>query len=120
MLSVAISVQRSQASSNQAAMNELPSHLCAALLPFQKEGVAFAIDHGGRVLIGDEMGLGKTLQAIATCCAFQKDWPVLIVVPKSVCLVWAEEISKWIPALGSVNIIRSGKDLSSRFKLWFR
>ena len=33
------------------------------LMPFQREGVKFALSQGGRVLFGDEMGLGKTLQA---------------------------------------------------------
>jgi SWI/SNF-related matrix-associated actin-dependent regulator 1 of chromatin subfamily A len=31
-------------------------------MPFQREGVKFALKHGGRALIGDEMGLGKTVQ----------------------------------------------------------
>ena len=39
--------------------------LAAALLPFQREGVAFAIGKDGRALIAHDMGLGKTLQAIA-------------------------------------------------------
>jgi hypothetical protein len=37
----------------------LPPLLRASLLPFQEQGVAFAIKHGGRVMIGDEMGLGS-------------------------------------------------------------
>ena len=39
--------------------------LHAALLPFQKEGVAFALRREGRALIAHDMGLGKTLQALA-------------------------------------------------------
>lgn len=34
-------------------------------MPFQREGVRFALARGGRALIGDEMGLGKTVQALA-------------------------------------------------------
>lgn len=30
-------------------------------MPFQREGVKFALARGGRCLIGDEMGLGKIL-----------------------------------------------------------
>ena len=37
--------------------------LAAALLPFQREGVAAGLRWRGRMLLGDEMGLGKTLQA---------------------------------------------------------
>eukprot|EP00930_Biecheleria_cincta_P024813 TRINITY_DN17713_c0_g1_i2.p1 TRINITY_DN17713_c0_g1~~TRINITY_DN17713_c0_g1_i2.p1 ORF type:complete len:748 (+),score=116.45 TRINITY_DN17713_c0_g1_i2:117-2360(+) len=92
----------------------LPAALDAALLPFQRAGVAFAVRHGGRCLIGDDMGLGKTIQAIATCCAFRQDWPALVVVPNSLRLVWAEELERWIPDLGpgAVNVVRAGKDIS--------
>lgn len=37
----------------------LPPLLDAALLPFQREGVAFVVAREGRCLIGDDMGLGK-------------------------------------------------------------
>ncbi len=40
----------------------IPARLEARLMAFQREGVRFALRHGGRVLIGDEMGLGKTVQ----------------------------------------------------------
>lgn len=96
-----------------AAPSPLPKALDAALLPFQRTGVAFAIQRHGRVLIGDDMGLGKTIQAIAVCCAFRSDWPVLIVVPNSVRLVWADELERWVPDVGpwAVNTVRSGQDL---------
>ena len=29
---------------------------------FQRDGIAFAVRHGGRALIADDMGLGKTVQ----------------------------------------------------------
>jgi hypothetical protein len=43
-------------------IQQLPADLLASLMPFQRQGVKFAVTHGGRALIGDEMGLGKTLQ----------------------------------------------------------
>lgn len=43
----------------------IPSNLEEQLMPFQREGVKFALKHGGRALIGDEMGLGKTVQVRA-------------------------------------------------------
>eukprot|EP00929_Paragymnodinium_shiwhaense_P031338 TRINITY_DN17576_c0_g1_i1.p1 TRINITY_DN17576_c0_g1~~TRINITY_DN17576_c0_g1_i1.p1 ORF type:complete len:925 (-),score=271.70 TRINITY_DN17576_c0_g1_i1:183-2957(-) len=91
----------------------LPPALEKVLMPFQREGVAFAINRAGRVLIGDEMGLGKTLQAIATCCAFKKEWPVLVVVPSSVRATWADELERWIPDLGpgGVNVIKTSSDV---------
>jgi len=92
----------------------LPLALDAALMPFQRSGVAFAVRRGGRVLIGDDMGLGKTIQAIATCCAFREDWPVLIVVPNSVRFVWADELERWIPDIGpgGVNVVKTSQDVS--------
>ncbi|PON64858.1 P-loop containing nucleoside triphosphate hydrolase [Parasponia andersonii] len=43
--------------------DKMPASMESKLLPFQREGVRFILQHGGRVLLADEMGLGKTLQA---------------------------------------------------------
>lgn len=42
----------------------IPARLEGRLMAFQREGVKFALRHGGRALIGDEMGLGKTVQVL--------------------------------------------------------
>ncbi|KAL6990199.1 DNA helicase [Sarracenia purpurea var. burkii] len=42
----------------------IPRNIESKLLPFQRDGVRFMLQHGGRVLLADEMGLGKTLQAM--------------------------------------------------------
>ncbi|PHJ25416.1 swi2 snf2-containing protein [Cystoisospora suis] len=44
------------------------------------------------------MGLGKTLQALALLSIYRA-FPVLIVVPASLRLVWAEAIERWLPEL---------------------
>ena len=82
------------------------------LLPFQRQGVAFGVAKGGRILIADEMGLGKTLQAIAIAAFYRHDWPVLIVVPASVKYNWAAELEKWIPVLPTkrIAVIRGRTD----------
>lgn len=49
----------------------MPASLATALLPFQQEGVRYAISRRGRCLIADEMGVGKTLQAIAFASCYQ-------------------------------------------------
>lgn len=70
--------------------------LAGTLKPFQKAGVAYALDHE-RVIIGDEMGLGKTIQAIATVHKAQS-LPAIIVCPASMKLTWEREIRKWVPS----------------------
>ncbi|KAJ1481987.1 P-loop containing nucleoside triphosphate hydrolase protein, partial [Baffinella frigidus] len=79
----------------------IPPSLGDSLLPFQRVGVRFALERGGRALIADEMGLGKTLQGLATAAAFKDEWPLLILAPSSLRLSWAAEI---------INVVLTGKD----------
>ena len=48
------------------------------------------MSQAGRVLLADDMGLGKTVQAVAVACVYRQEWPLLVVCPSSVKLVWAE------------------------------
>ena len=82
----------------------LPEHLRNALLPFQKQGIEFGLKRKGRCLIADEMGVGKTVQSIALAACYKDKWPLLIVVPASLRLVWAEEVEKWLPGLSPCDI----------------
>ena len=82
----------------------LPQHLRDALLPFQKQGIEFGLKRKGRCLIADEMGVGKTVQSIALAACYKDKWPLLIVVPASLRLAWAEEIEKWLPELPPCDI----------------
>ncbi|XP_048323432.2 uncharacterized protein LOC107425446 [Ziziphus jujuba] len=66
------------------------------LLPFQREGVRFILQHGGCALLADEMGLGKTLKAIAVASCIHDSWPVLIMTPSSLRLQWASMIEQWL------------------------
>ena len=75
---------------------KIPLPLAASLLPFQREGVAFALRAGGRALNCDEMGVGKTLQAVAAVAAYRDEWPALVVCPASLRLAWAEEAERWL------------------------
>nr|XP_020865142.1 DNA annealing helicase and endonuclease ZRANB3 isoform X2 [Phascolarctos cinereus] len=83
----------------------LPEKLRARLLPFQKDGITFALKRNGRCMIADEMGLGKTIQAVAIAYFYKNEWPLLIVVPSSLRYPWTEEIEKWVPELGPQEII---------------
>ncbi|XP_030888787.1 DNA annealing helicase and endonuclease ZRANB3 [Leptonychotes weddellii] len=91
----------------------LPDKLRAKLLPFQKDGIAFALRRDGRCMVADEMGLGKTIQAIAIAYFYKEEWPLLIVVPSSLRYPWMEEIEKWIPELSpeGINVIQNKTDV---------
>ncbi len=74
----------------------VPRQVIKALAPFQKDGVRFVLERGGRALIADEMGLGKTIQAIACAAAYRHDWPLLIITPSSAKYHWAQELKQWL------------------------
>uniref|UniRef100_A0A8C1TNN9 Zinc finger, RAN-binding domain containing 3 n=1 Tax=Cyprinus carpio TaxID=7962 RepID=A0A8C1TNN9_CYPCA len=101
------------------ALQLLPQKLREKLMPFQREGVLFALSRDGRPLITDDlchqMGLGKTIQAISVACIFKQEWPLLIVVPSSLKYPWIEELEKWIPELDprDINLVESKTDTMS-------
>ncbi|KAL0432963.1 UNVERIFIED_CONTAM: SWI/SNF-related matrix-associated actin-dependent regulator of chromatin subfamily A-like protein 1 [Sesamum latifolium] len=88
---------------------KIPDYIEAKLLPFQRDGVRFVLQHGGRVLLADEMGLGKTLQAIAVTSCIREAWPVLILTPSSLRLQWASMIQQWLDIAPS-DILWSGSN----------
>lgn len=59
------------------------------------------------------MGLGKTVQALALAYYFRSDWPMLIIVPSSICYPWVEEVEKWFPDIlpENINVIETGSDV---------
>uniref|UniRef100_A0A1A9WKM5 SWI/SNF-related matrix-associated actin-dependent regulator of chromatin subfamily A-like protein 1 n=1 Tax=Glossina brevipalpis TaxID=37001 RepID=A0A1A9WKM5_9MUSC len=73
--------------------------LSEKLMPFQEDGVRFAISRHGRAMICDEMGLGKTYQAIAIASFYQEDWPLLICTTASTRDSWANHIRELLPSL---------------------
>uniref|UniRef100_A0A0E0EEY1 Helicase ATP-binding domain-containing protein n=1 Tax=Oryza meridionalis TaxID=40149 RepID=A0A0E0EEY1_9ORYZ len=79
---------------------KIPTDVESKLMPFQREGVRFALQHGARTLIADEMGLGKTLQAIAVASCLHDAWPVLVISPSSLRLHWASVV---LPQTGGSN-----------------
>ncbi|GIY06389.1 hypothetical protein CDAR_505901 [Caerostris darwini] len=93
-------------------LSSLDPVMLQSLLPFQKDGVNFAIQTNGKVLIADDMGLGKTIQAIAIANYYSEDWPLLIVTPSSVRYSWEQSFHKWLPSLDKfeISVINSGKD----------
>jgi superfamily II DNA or RNA helicase len=73
------------------------SLLKSELLPYQLDGIAFAVG-AGRIVLADDMGLGKTIQGIGAAellareCGISR---VLIVCPASVKAQWKNEIQKF-------------------------
>lgn len=83
------------------------------LRSFQWEGVSRALALGGRCLIADEMGCGKSAQALGVAAAYNL-WPILVICPACMRLVWAEELETWLPSLlqpRHVHIIHSSNDM---------
>uniref|UniRef100_A0A663DUU0 SWI/SNF-related matrix-associated actin-dependent regulator of chromatin subfamily A-like protein 1 n=1 Tax=Aquila chrysaetos chrysaetos TaxID=223781 RepID=A0A663DUU0_AQUCH len=110
----AAQIQRStsQIDVPDADLSVVDSKIVTSLMPFQREGVNFAILRNGRLLLADDMGLGKTIQAICIAAYYRKEWPLLVVTPSSVRFTWAEAFHRWLPSLspGSTNVIVTGKD----------
>ena len=67
------------------------------LLPYQLDGIAFAVG-AGRAILADEMGLGKTIQAIGVAELLAREAgirKVLVICPASLKAQWRNEIAKF-------------------------
>ena len=74
---------------------EIPRPDGLEYLPYQRAGIAFALDRPS-VLIGDDMGLGKTIQLIGIINADPTLKSILIICPASLKLNWQRELNKWL------------------------
>jgi SWI/SNF-related matrix-associated actin-dependent regulator of chromatin subfamily A-like protein 1 len=86
-------VRRSRA--HDAPELEVESALGGELRPFQRAGVAYALE-ARRAFLADEQGLGKTVQALAVLEA-DDAFPAVVVCPASLKLNWQREIERWLP-----------------------
>ncbi|KAL8183092.1 UNVERIFIED_CONTAM: hypothetical protein K2H54_015519 [Gekko kuhli] len=96
----------------EADLSGVDPKVVASLMPFQREGVNFAISREGRLLLADDMGLGKTIQAICIAAYYREEWPLLVIAPSSVRFTWAEAFRRWLPSMGpdSISVIATSKD----------
>lgn len=73
------------------------SLLNVELLPYQLDGIAFAVG-AGRAILADDMGLGKTIQGIGVASLLMREAAisrVLVVCPASLKSQWRSEIQKF-------------------------
>ena len=95
-------------------IDSLPNNFLSVLYQFQIDGINFGIERKGRILLADDRGVGKSIQAIGISLLCKENWPVLIICPSSLKLVWRDEILKWIPDINkdkiNIQIFKSGKD----------
>jgi SNF2 family DNA or RNA helicase len=79
---------------NHPLRNEL---LSASLLPYQLDGIAFAVS-AGRAILADDMGLGKTIQGIGVAELLGR-WGdikrVLVICPASLKSQWRQEVARF-------------------------
>lgn len=96
----------------EADLSHIDPQLTHSLMPFQRDGVNFAVSREGRLLLADDMGLGKTVQAICIAAYYRSEWPLLVVAPSSVRFTWAEAFRRWLPSVkpDSINVVVKGKD----------
>ncbi len=73
-----------------------------AYFPFQKGGIAYAVDRKN-TLIADDMGLGKTMQAIGVMNADPVK-TALILCPASLKVQWERSLDEWLNYYRSVGI----------------
>ncbi len=73
------------------------SLLKAELLPYQLDGIAFAVG-AGRAILADDMGLGKTIQGIGVAEILYKESGIkkaLVICPTSLKSQWLNEINSF-------------------------
>lgn len=85
--------------------------LLGSLYDYQRDGVAFAVAHGGRCMIADEMGVGKSRQGLAVLSTFRREWPALLLCPSSLKGQWRDLVREWVLREGEqVRMIGKGTD----------
>lgn len=79
------------------------------MMAFQRAGVEFVEEAGGKALIADQMGLGKTIQALAYLQLHEDLRPAIIVAPASLKMNWKQEAERWLETDDTIYICSGRK-----------
>lgn len=93
----------------------LSGEIYQKMFNFQKDGVVYSLNRGGRVLLGDDMGLGKTIQALGVAYYYKIEWPLLIITPASLLDNWAESIRTFLNE--QATIVRNKTEFGSKISI---
>lgn len=85
-------------------LSDIDSKLRNSLMTFQVQGINRMLSLGGKGILADEMGLGKTVQALAVCCYYRREWPLLVISPASLVVSWKEAVLQWLPSIEEVEV----------------
>src|SRR5690606_33651068 len=91
--------------------------LTATLLPYQLDGIAFAVG-AGRAILADDMGLGKTVQGIGVAellARLAEIKRVLVICPASLKRQWKSEIMRFSGRSAQL-IIGSGAERFEQYR----
>lgn len=76
---------------------------------YQIEALEWMVDlasQSSNAILADDMGLGKTIQALSYLAYLKEEHGIrgkhLIVCPKTVCINWLKEATKWLPTFRAV------------------
>jgi SNF2 family DNA or RNA helicase len=97
MLQARLEVCAGEIRANPAAHALRRSLLRVELLPYQLDGIAFAVG-AGRAVLADDMGLGKTIQGIGVAELLAREagiTRVLVICPTSLKSQWRSEIARF-------------------------
>lgn len=79
---------------------------------YQRESVNFALNRGGRIILGNVMGLGKTVQALGIALHYKLERPLLIIASVSLSENWAAS-SQQFPGIDP-KVVRSRTDIGEK------